>query len=130
MTAIDTNVLVRFLARDDEQQFQKAVRLFARNAVFIPTTVILETEWVLRYSYGFSQETILDAFCKTFGLANVKIQNPESITQAIELARQGLNFADALLLASTPPECPNFATFDPALAKNAKGMSRCRVAKP
>lgn len=129
MTAIDTNVLVLFLTRDDEQQFQKAVRLFATNAVFIPTTVILETEWVLRYAYGFGQETILEAFSKTFGLPNVRIQHPDSVADAIELTRQGLDFADALHLASSR-DCESFATFDATLARKAKGLTKPAVRKP
>lgn len=129
MTAIDTNVLVRFLTRDDEQQFQKAVRLFAANAVFIPTTVILETEWVLHYAYGFALTAILDAFSKTFGLPNVRIQHPDSVAEAIELARQGLDFADALHLASSR-DCDSFATFDSALVRKAKGLHKPAVSKP
>jgi len=127
--AVDTNVLVRLLTRDDEKQFQKAVTLFAENDIFIAATAILETEWVLRYTYNFAPEAILDAFGKTFGLPNVQIQNPESIAQAIDLARKGLNFADALHLASAPKECGNFATFDTALIKQAKGLTRCKVLK-
>ncbi|MCL7489410.1 MAG: type II toxin-antitoxin system VapC family toxin [Desulfobulbaceae bacterium] len=130
MVAIDTNILVRFLTRDDEKQFQKVMRLFAENEIFIPATVILETEWVLRYSYGFSQNAILDAFTKTFGLPKVTIQDPDSFAQAIDLARKGLDFADALHLASAPKKCASFATFDTALIRKAKGLSRCRVTKP
>lgn len=129
MTAIDTNVLVRFLARDDEQQFQKAVRLFARNAVFIPTTVILETEWVLRYAYGFAQSAILDAFSKTFGLPNVRIQHTDSVAEAIDLTRKGLDFADVLHLASSR-DCDSFATFDTAFVRKANGLIKPAVSKP
>lgn len=129
MTAIDTNVLVRFLTRDDEQQFQKTVRLFAGNTVFIPTTVILETEWVLRYAYGFSQAAILDAFSKTFGLPNVRIQHPDPVAEAIELARKGLDFADALHLASSG-DCDRFATFDTVFVSKAKGLHKPAVSKP
>jgi predicted nucleic-acid-binding protein len=129
MTSIDTNVLVRFLTRDNEKQFQKVVRLFSGNDVFIPATVILETEWVLRYSYGFSQSAILDAFSKTFGLPKVKIYNPDAIAQAIDLSRQGLDFADALHLASCR-DCHSFATFDRALIKKAGGLIKSKVQRP
>ena len=81
MTAIDTNILVRFLTRDDETQFWKTTALFKKNDIFIPSTVILETEWVLGYSYNFEPEAIFVAFAKTFGLPNVKIQNSDSIAE-------------------------------------------------
>lgn len=129
MVAIDTNVLVRFLTRDDEKQFRKAVALFVENNIFIPTTVILEAEWVLRYSYGFKQDAVLDAFSKTFGLPNVKIQHPDAVADAIDLCRQGLDFADALHLSSAPG-CESFATFDASLIKKTKGLVKCKVGKP
>lgn len=129
MIAVDTNIIVRFLTRDDEAQFEKATSLFAGNDIFIATTVVLETEWVLRYSYGFAPDSIFDAFVKIFGLPNVKIQHPDSVARAIDLARNGLDFADALHLASGH-ECKTFATFDTALIRRAKGLSKRRVKKP
>ena len=59
MLGIDTNVLVRFLLRDDETQFQKAKKLIqqevtAGRGVLVSQLVLLETEWVLRSRYGFS----------------------------------------------------------------------------
>ena len=49
--AIDTNILVRFLTHDDEQQYQEAYTLFQSPCIYLATTVFLETEWVLRYAY-------------------------------------------------------------------------------
>ncbi len=44
MIAIDTNIIVRFLTRDDEQQYKKSFAIFKTKEIFIPDTVILETE--------------------------------------------------------------------------------------
>ena len=129
MVAVDTTVVVRLLTRDDEAQFQKATALFGKQDIFIPETVILETEWVLRYAYKFEPAPICDALAKTLGLTNVKTQRPETVAQAIALTRQGLDFADALHLASSH-ECAQFATFDTAFIKQAKGLTKCRVKKP
>ena len=128
MIAVDTNVVVRLLTRDDEQQFQKAASLFASQPIFIPETVILETEWVLRFAYRFESAAICDAFTKLLGLANVKTARPAIVAQAIDLARQGLNFADALHLASSQ-DCTRLATFDTAFIKRAKGLTTCTVGK-
>ena len=67
MLGIDTNVLVRFLVRDDERQFARAQRLVRRKAergepVFVSQLVLLETERVLRSRYGLSKAEILGAF--------------------------------------------------------------------
>ena len=60
MIAIDTNIIARFLTRDDEDQYQKAYQIFATSQrIYIPKTVILETEWVLRFSYKLSFEHTL-----------------------------------------------------------------------
>lgn len=128
MIAVDTNVVVRLLTRDDEQQFQKAAALFARQSIFIPETVILETEWVLRFAYRFESAAICDAFTKLLGLANVKTDRPAVLAQAIDLSRQGLDFADALHLAASQ-ECSRLATFDTAFIKGAKGLTNCAVGK-
>ena len=67
MIGLDTNVLVRFLARDDETQFDRACKLIRREAqagepVCIGLLVLLETEWVLRSRYKLTKAEILDAF--------------------------------------------------------------------
>ena len=53
MRAIDTNVLVRALVRDDTTQSARAEALLSEHRIFIPVTVMLELEWVLRSRYAF-----------------------------------------------------------------------------
>jgi predicted nucleic-acid-binding protein len=62
VTAVDTNVIVRLLTRDDEAQFQKARKIFSSHDVFIPNTVLMETEWVLRFAYRFEPTEISMSF--------------------------------------------------------------------
>ncbi len=73
MIAVDTNIIIRFLTRDDEKQYKKSFLIFNTEEVFISDTVILETEWVLRYAYEFSPDDICDALVKLFGLSNVHL---------------------------------------------------------
>ncbi|MCJ7797317.1 MAG: PIN domain-containing protein, partial [Thermoleophilia bacterium] len=61
MIAVDTTVLVRLLVRDDDVQAGRAAALFEQNEIFVCKTVLLETEWVLRFSYGLDGATILAA---------------------------------------------------------------------
>ena len=56
MIAVDTNVLVRFLVRDDAKQAGRAASLIRANAVWISKTVLLETECVLRSLYASRRE--------------------------------------------------------------------------
>lgn len=129
MTAIDTNIIVRLLTGDDPAQCRKARQIFASHEIFIPDTVILETEWVLRYAYKFEPVAISDAFTKLFGLANVRVSRPDSLSKAMEWHRQGLDFADALHLAASQDQTL-FLTFDGKLVKKAKGLTSCRVESP
>jgi predicted nucleic-acid-binding protein len=127
--AIDTNILVRFLTCDDKQQFNKSLALFENHEVYIPDTVILESEWVLRYAYGFTPDAICGALTKLFGLPNVHTTNPTSVAQAIQWHELGLDFADALHLAQSQ-QYEQFFTFDSKLIRKAKGLSKCSVLKP
>ena len=66
MIAVDTNVVVRFLVRDDEKQAEAARRRLRqaevhRERLFVPLLVILETIWVLESAYDKSRSEILDA---------------------------------------------------------------------
>lgn len=126
MIAADTNVIVRLLTRDDERQYKKALTLFSSQIVFIPDTVIQETEWVLRYAYEFSVEEIGRALSGLFGLKNVRISHPTCISQAIDWHRQGLDFSDALHLAQSQ-ECEKFITFDKSFTARADNLGNCLV---
>lgn len=128
MIAVDTNVIVRFLTRDDETQFLKAYRIFKKRDLFIPDSVVLETECVLRYAYNFSVDDICSALKKLFGLPNVHLSNPVFITQAIEWHEQGLDFADALHL-SLSQQHEQLLTFDKKYVKKAKGLCKCVVSE-
>lgn len=126
MTAVDTNVIVRLLTGDDAAQYQKAYAIFANNPVFIPDTVVLETEWVLRFAYKFEPDAICAAFSMLLGLPNVRVSRPAIVCKAIDWHRQGLDFADALHLASSQDQ-RRFVTFDAKFIRKAKGIASCRV---
>ena len=129
MTAIDTNIIVRLLTRDHESQYRRSRKLFANESVYIPDTVILETEWVLRFAYDFRPEDICKALRKLFGLANVKLNNDFIVAQAIDWHEQGLDFADAFHLALSQ-EQKSLTTFDENFVKHANKLSGCTVRKP
>ena len=127
MASIDTNVLIRFLTCDDQSQYEKARALFECEAIFIPDTVILEAEWVLRYAYEFEPERVCIAFAKVFGLPNVALQNPLQLAQALEWHREGIDFADALHVSLSEEHAP-FFTFDRKLVIASSAPTRSRAA--
>ena len=73
--ALDTNVVVRFLTGDDPGQSARARAIIGREPVFIPRTVILETEWVLRAVYDLSPARIIPALRALAGLPDVTVED-------------------------------------------------------
>jgi predicted nucleic-acid-binding protein len=129
MIAVDTNLLVRILTNDDPIQARRAVKILESDDIFIPKTVLLETEWVLRHAYEIKRSKIIMGFQKLIGLPNVSVEDPDSIYQAISWYDNKLDFADALHLASSR-RCLSFATFDSSLIKKARQFGSMEMVKP
>jgi predicted nucleic-acid-binding protein len=119
MISIDTNIVVRFLIRDDETQYQKVVALFRAETVWIPLTVILETEWVLRSRFRFPRSAILKALGDLATIPGIVVEEAERFERALALSVSGVDFADALHLAATPAGA-SFVTFDQDLQVRAR----------
>jgi predicted nucleic-acid-binding protein len=126
MIAVDINVIVRLLTADDAAQHARARKLFQHKEILIPVTVLLETEWVLRYSYEFEPAAITHAFRQLLGLKNVEVGNSLAVRDAIAGYEQGMDFVDALHI-SLAGAADSFATFDKALIKQTKKMSGVSV---
>jgi predicted nucleic-acid-binding protein len=131
MIAVDTNIVVRFVVRDDEVQAQKARALF-KDRVFLAATVLMESEWVLRNSYSFERRTIADCFDGLCGLTSIVLDQPDLVQQTIEAYRKGLDFADAMhVLRADAGRVERFLTFDAALIKGARKVTqRLRIERP
>ena len=129
MIAVDTNLLVRILTNDDPDQARRALEILNNDDIFIPKTVLLETEWVLRYAYEIDRANVLTGFQKLLGLPNVNVENPDTIYQAISWYENKFDFADALHLASSR-RCVSFATFDSSFIKKAQQASSMEMIKP
>ena len=129
MLAIDTNILVRFLTWDHPAQAARATAIIESQDVFIPTTVWLETEWVLRNAFGFGRGAVADRFVAIAGLPRVKLEEPEKLTKALAWMQQGMDFADALHLAASEG-CEAMLTFDKHFSKIAAAIPGVQVRAP
>jgi len=127
--AIDTNVIVRFLTADDAAQAAVARRIVEAGDVYVSSTVLLETEWVLRSGYGFSAKAIETALGGLAGLPGVTVEDPPVLAAALDGMSQGMDFADALHLAKAEG-CSAFLTFDRKLAAAASDWSPVPVMMP
>ena len=120
--ALDTNVLVRLLIVDDTDQSQRAVAFVASGGVEVQTTVILETEWVLRSVFRLDRRTVCDLLLSLLGLQNIRVIERDWVASALALHREGMDFADALRLLGADGQ-DEFGTFDRALAKSAQCLA-------
>lgn len=121
MIAIDTNIVVRVVTRDDSQQAPRARALMESGSAFVPKTVVLETESVLRSLYRFDRAAIEEGITRLLGLPSLEIEDRPAIARALDWYGQGLDFADALHLASSG-RADSFVTFDRALRRRAKRL--------
>lgn len=122
MIAIDTNILVRIVTNDDPGQAQRAAKLLHHHAAFISKTVLLELEWVLRYSYALERSVILVAVQRIVSTDSFTVEHSAAIVQALRWYEQGMDFADALHLACSL-HADKFASFDKNLIKKATDLN-------
>lgn len=103
MIGIDTNVLVRFLVRDDEAQFDRARKLIRREAsagepVMVSQLVLLEAEWVLRSRYSLKKGAIVAALSGLLESADLRIEEEASVERALYMWKDSsAEFADCLI---------------------------------
>jgi predicted nucleic-acid-binding protein len=98
--AVDTNILVRFLTREVSEQATGAAAPFSSSPVWISKTVLLETSWALESVYGLSAADAVAKLKQLAALPNVRMEDPLNAIKAFEWAASGIQFADALHLAS------------------------------
>jgi predicted nucleic-acid-binding protein len=98
--ALDTNMLVRALVADHPEQVAIVRQLIAGETVFVPRTVLLETEWVLRARYKRAPAELLHFFRMLLETDDTVVEAAEEVSNALEWYERGADFADALHLAS------------------------------
>jgi predicted nucleic-acid-binding protein len=119
MIAIDTNIVVRYLTGDHPEQSGRAREIVDSQPVFVPVTVVLETEWVLRSAYGYKPGDVARALRAFGGLPQVTIEDAATVAAAFDLAERGMDFADALHLGRAAGQ-EAFLTFDRRFVKAAQ----------
>ena len=129
MLAIDTNVIVRFLTSDHPEQSPQARAFLDTHDVFVCTTVLLETEWVLRAAYGYPPAQVGAALRAFAGMPQVTLEDPAVAATALDWMARGMDLADAPHLAKADG-CRAFVSFDKRLAKAAKKLSQVEVRQP
>ena len=119
MKALDTNVLVRFLVRDDEQQSEAVYRKFKqteadKEVLFIPALVVLEAVWVLESVYKATRQEILDSIDQLLLMPILEFEVQSAIRSFVSSARENKTDLSDLLIAHSArfAGCECVITFD------------------
>ncbi|HJP99779.1 MAG TPA: type II toxin-antitoxin system VapC family toxin [Rhodanobacteraceae bacterium] len=128
MIGLDTNVLVRYIVRDDAHQAAAATRflegtLGAQHPGFIDNIVLCELFWVLESGYGYTRADITATLQRLLEVDRFRFEAPELAWQALDACRNGADFADALLARiNEVAGCDYTATFDQRAATRIEPM--------
>ena len=122
--SLDTNILVRLVTGDEEVQTQAVYRMLARHSknrelLFVPITVVLELEWVLRSRYGYPKEKLVGLLADLLTTVELSFESEDALEQALADYGEGkADFAEYLHLAlSRKKGALPFFTFDRKAAK-------------
>ena len=117
MRAVDTNILARYLVRDDPAQVALADAALAESC-FLPITVLLEITWLLASRYATPRAKIAEALEAVLQLPTVATEDDSLVTWAIERFRAGADFADMIHIMVSR-RADSFISFDKRLARQA-----------
>lgn len=126
MKALDTNILLRFVVRDDENQFAKARSfLTARSAddpAFVSLVVLVEFAWTLRHRYGRSRSEIRSVVSDLLDARELVFEDESHLSVIVANAIRG-DLADHLVsYCAQRAGCSSTVTFDKDSAKVVAGM--------
>jgi predicted nucleic-acid-binding protein len=97
MIALDINVLARLVTNDDKAQaLETAALIDSGTALLVPTTVLLELEWVLRGAYQLDNATIAHTFEHLLSIRNLSFERQSVVEMALQHYAIAFNFADEL----------------------------------
>lgn len=129
MSAVDTNVLVRYYVRDDEEQFEKALKIFQQATIqypiYINHIVLTEWVWVLTRAYKIPKKSILEELEIMLESKEIELEGKQTIRSAIkEFKHSKADFSDCLISAKnqTASKAPTY-TFD----KKASRLKRMKM---
>lgn len=126
MKALDTNVLLRFVMRDDENQFAKAKDFLGSRTpddpAFVSLVVLVEFAWTLRQRYGLSRTDIHTLVTTLLETRELSFEDESELSAIVADATRG-DLADHFIsYCARRAGCPATVTFDRGAAKAVPGM--------
>lgn len=126
MNALDTNILARFILRDDETQTRTADALLM-TPVWVTITVWLELGWILGKQLRLERHAVGDALETLLALDTVHTADREGLFWAIDRFRVGADWADMIHLVAVRGSAETFSTFDSKLPRHAGSAAPVQI---
>jgi predicted nucleic-acid-binding protein len=129
MIGLDTNILVRYITRDDSSQAVAAAKIIdtlsSKLPGFLSLVVIVELVWVLQFSYRFTKDEIAQVIDKLLRSKELVVERAEIVAQALRKFQAGrADFADYVIeRCASAAGCDHTFTFD----QRAAGVSGMRL---
>ena len=121
MQGIDTNILVRFLVKDDQKQFQQALELLKSiSIIYLSPIVLVETSWVLTHCYNIPSKKQCEKLGDLIKMRRFFTDNQQLTLKALNDYEKGFDFADAMIGHHNTFKCSTTWTFDKKASKLAE----------
>jgi predicted nucleic-acid-binding protein len=124
MLGLDTNVVIRLLVSDDAEQTRRARKLIElsldrQEPVLVSLLVLIESEWLLRSSYGFKRDAVLNMFRALLEARELSFEDEPAVEEALFYWKDSAcGFTDCLIAAHNRQlGCRATATFDAKAAR-------------
>lgn len=126
MTGLDTNVLVRYLTQDNEEQLRLVLAMLLKKdaTFFVSDLVLVETRWILRSLYTWTDAEVANVYQRLLTTHNLRFEDESRLRRAIRGMKIGADFPDELMVDTCRAHaCSGIATFDKDMAKRRPGFA-------
>jgi predicted nucleic-acid-binding protein len=129
LQAVDTNILLRYVVRDHEEQYRKARPIIEEEGCFILESVVLELMWALEGPFKMDVSDAVRGARALFGLPTVEVENPHGVNRALQWHLDGMDFGDAMHRVKAKGR-RQLLTFDKDFVELSKTRPGCPVNHP
>ena len=123
MLGLDTNILLRYVLKDDAAQLMTAARIIEKECTtdqpgFINQIVLCEFVWTLARAYDYPRARIVQVMAALLRVDRLSVEEPEEVASAVAAFEGGADFSDALVsMRNRRIGCSSTLTFDRRAAR-------------
>ncbi|MCB1179115.1 MAG: PIN domain-containing protein [Leptospiraceae bacterium] len=118
MKAIDANLILRYIIKDNQELYDVSAKIIDNEEILIPGEIILEVVYVLLKVYNVDRSDIANSISNILNYPNITIYDKELIEEALSIfASENIDYADALLVSLNKTRKMEVETLDKKILK-------------